>query len=120
MLPPVADHRRDGFERLFAGHIQLHAQVQIGSGQKNVQSWGCRRLQRFERRAHILFFRACQRRNRHVADFLCHHLHGFQVASRGDRETRFDHVHVQRRKLAGHPQLFVRIHRKARRLLAVT
>jgi len=39
MLPAVADHRPDGFERLLAAHLQLHAKVQIGGSPEKI----CRR-----------------------------------------------------------------------------
>ena len=49
----------------------------------------------------------------------CATAHRFQVAARGNREARFDHVHAQRRQLPRHADLLRGIHGKARRLLAV-
>jgi len=34
----MANHRRNRFKRLLAGHIELYAKVQIGGGEENVQA----------------------------------------------------------------------------------
>ena len=46
-------------------------------------------------------------------------LHRLEVARRGDREARLDHVDAQARELLGDLQLLLRVQRDARRLLAV-
>ena len=47
-------------------------------------------------------------------------LHGLEVARRGDRKARLDHVDAQPRELLGDLQLLLRVQRDAGRLLAVT
>jgi hypothetical protein len=47
-------------------------------------------------------------------------LHTLEVAGAGNGESGLQHVHAEIRQLLGHPQLLVDIHRKSRRLLAVT
>src|SRR6266436_4973802 len=120
VLTSMANHRSDGFKRLFAGHIELYAEMQIGGSEENVQTGGGRRLQGFHGRIHILFFGASERRNRHGADFLCDFLDRFEVSARRNRKSRFDHIHIQGRQLACQADLLLRVHREARRLLAVT
>ena len=46
-------------------------------------------------------------------------LDGLEVAGRGDREARLDHVHAQPRELLGDLHLLLPVERDARRLLAV-
>src|SRR5882757_79731 len=69
---------------------------------------------------YVFFSRARERRNRHVANFLRHFLDRFQVSSRRDRKTCFNHVHIQGGKLPRQANLLRRVHRETRRLLAVT
>src|SRR5260370_4806045 len=120
MLPAVSNHCADGFERLLAGHLQLYAKVQIGGGEKDMQAWCGRRFQSLNGGAYILFSGASERCNRHGTNFLRHFLNCFQVTTRRNRETGFNHVHVQGRKLTSHANLLVGVHRETRRLLAVT
>src|SRR5258707_10152255 len=120
MLTSIANHRPDGFQRLLPGHLQLHAKMQIRRRQKNMQSRRSRRFQSLNGGTYVFFSRARERRNRHVANFLRHFLDRFQVSSRRDRKTCFNHVHIQRRKRPRQANLLRRVHRETRRLLAVT
>ena len=120
VLAAMANHRGDGFERLLASHVQLYAKVQIGGGEKNVQSRGGGLFQCLDGRVHVLFFCASERRDGHGTDFLSDLLDRFEVAERRNREARFDHVYIQGRKLPCQANLLLGIHREARRLLAVT
>src|SRR6267143_487648 len=99
MLPAVANHRADGFERLLPGHVQLHTKVQIGGCEEDMEARRGRRFQSFYCGAYIFLLGACECRNRHRPNFLRYLLNRFQVAPRRNRETRFDHVNLQRRKL---------------------
>src|SRR5713101_8150238 len=85
-----------------------------------MQSRRSRRFQSLNGGTYVFFSRARERRNRHVANFLRHFLDRFQVSSRRDRKTCFNHVHIQGGKLPRQANLLRRVHRETRRLLAVT
>src|SRR5260370_637554 len=114
------DRRAGSLERLFAGHHQLYFQVEIRRRKKYVQPGCGRGLQSLDSRVYI--FPPCARegRYRHRAHFLRHFLHRFQVAARRNGEARFNHVHVQGRKVTRQANLLLGVHREARRLFAVT
>src|SRR6267143_2704084 len=97
MLPAVANHRTDGFERLLAGHVQLHTKVQIGGREKDMQAWCGRGFQSLNSGAYIFLLGTRECRNRHRPDFLRYFRNRFQVAMRRNRETRFNYVYLQRR-----------------------
>src|SRR6202521_2214364 len=120
MLPTVANHRADGFERLLPGHVQLHTKVQIGGREEDMQAWRGRRFQSLYSGAYIFLLGACECRDRNRSNFLRHFLNRFQVTPRRNRETRFDHVYLQRRKLPRQANLLRGVHREPRRLFAVT
>src|SRR5216684_8789640 len=61
VLASETDHRRDGFERLLARHVQLHAKVQVGCRKKNVQPWGGGGFKRLNGGRDVFLFRARQR-----------------------------------------------------------
>ena len=102
-----------------ARHVQLHAQMQIRSSQKNMQPGSSRGFQRLNRGIHIVFTRARQRRNRHGANFLRHFAHRFQIAARGDGKSSLNYVHAQRCQLVRHADFLRGIHGETRRLLAI-
>ena len=53
------DHRADGFQRLFASHVQFHLQVQIRGRQENVHARECAAcFERLHRSGHMSSFRA--------------------------------------------------------------
>src|SRR5258708_18268910 len=85
-----------------------------------MQSRRSRWFQSLNGGTYVFFSRARERRNRHVANFLRHFLDRFQVSSRRDRKTCFNHVHIQGGKLPRQANLLRRVHRETRRLLAVT
>src|SRR6202162_3835785 len=113
------DHRANGLKRLFARHVQLHAQMQIRSSQKNMQPGSGGRFERLNCGIHVVFTRARQRRDRHGANFLRHFAHCFQVAARGDGKSRLNHVHSQCCKLVCHTDFLRRVHGEPRRLLTI-
>ncbi len=120
MLPPVVNHRADSLKCLFAAHFQLYFQVEIRRRKEYVQpGCGCR-FQSLDSRVYIFLPCTRERRYGHGAHFLSHFLDRFQVASRRNGEARFNHVHVQGRKLARQANLLLGVHREARRLFAVT
>jgi len=80
MLPAVANHRADGFERLLPGHVQLHTKVQIGGCEEDMEARRGRRFQSFYCGAYIFLLGACECRNRHRPNFLRYLLNRFQVA----------------------------------------
>ena len=60
------------------------------------RSW----LEGFDGGVNIVLFCASQGRDGHVADFLSDGLHRFEVAARGDGESGFNHIHIQRPQAA--------------------
>jgi hypothetical protein len=93
--------------------------MQIRSGQEDMQARGCRGFQSLNSRSDVLFLGARQRRNRHIAHFLCHQANGVQISARSDGETRLDYVYTQSGKLSRHADFLRGIHGKAGRLLAI-
>jgi hypothetical protein len=81
VLPAVSNHRADGFEGLFARHVQFDLQVQVGGSEKDVQTGRSCRGQCFHSCIDVGFFGSRQSGDRHVADFSRHCLYRFQVAA---------------------------------------
>src|SRR5712692_9607681 len=120
MLATVAHHRADRPERVCAREAQLVVQVQVRSGEENVEARASRGLERLERGVNVLRLRPGERRDLARANLAGDGANRLQVAARCDREARFDHIHAELLELPRQAQLFRHVHREARRLLAVT
>ena len=84
-----------------------------------MQAGFCGRFEAAQRRIYILLARAGERRYSAMLDFGGYGARRFEIAGRGDRETRFEDVHAQLFDLPGELQLLLAVHRKTGRLLAV-
>ena len=120
VLPPEANHFRNLIESLLARHSQLVLEVQVGSGEKNMQAGFGGGFEAAQRRIHVLLGRAGEGCYTATFNFSGYGARRVQVAGRGDREARFENVNPQLLDLPGKLQLFLAIHRKAGRLLAVS
>ena len=67
VLPAEPHHFRDLFERLLARGAQFVFQVQVRSGEENVQAGFCGRLETAQRRFYVLLARAGQSRYAAIA-----------------------------------------------------
>ena len=99
---------------------QLVFQVQIRSGKEKMQAGFCGRFEAAQRRIYIFLARAGERRYAAMLDFGGYGARRFEIAGRGDRETRFENVHAEFFDLPGELQLLLPVHRETGRLLAVT
>jgi hypothetical protein len=85
-----------------------------------MQAGFCGRLETAQGGVYVVLFRAGERRYGAMLDFGGHGSRGFEVPGRGDREAGFDDVNAELLDLPRELKLFLAMHRKARRLLAVS
>ena len=115
----IGHHLAGAPDNLFAGHPQLVLQVDIRRSDKDVDARPGRVFDRLPGGIHITAHAARQAADRRAAHFTRYTAHRIQVAGRRRREAGLDNVHPQSGKLPGDFDLFARIQRCARRLLAV-
>src|SRR4030081_999019 len=94
-------------------------QVQIRSREDHVQTRMRRAFKAVQSHIDVTLARACQRRDRAIANFARHGADAFQITARSDREAGLNNVHAKRFKLPRHAYFFWRGHGKSGRLLAV-
>ena len=119
-VAPGALHRpARPLETLLASEPQLVLEVQVGGGDEHVHPAPRRRPQRLSGAVDVPVVAAGQSGNDRAAHRLGDGSHAAEVALRRTGEPRFDHVDAEPVELAGQPQLRLRGHGIARRLLPV-
>ena len=103
-------HLRDLVERFRARNPQLVLQMQVRSGQKNMQPGFGGGFQSTKRRIYIFLPRARQSGDAAIFDFACDGPNRFKVPRRGDREARLDDIHAKLFELTRQQQLLFPIH----------
>ena len=114
VLRRATHHLDSRLDDLRLVHLQLELTVDRTGGQEHVQPPPLGILERRPRTINVLNPTPSQAANRRaVAAGPRHHLHGFEVAGRGDREAGLDHVHTQLDQRIGHLKLLGRVHAAA-------
>src|SRR6204780_5216661 len=120
VLAAVKNNSKDIVEGFGARYAQLVLQMQIGSGEKNVQARLGGRFERAERSIHVILTGASQGGDAATSNFGGDGAHGIEVTRRSNGKASFEDVDTQRFQLARQLQLFRAMHGESRRLLAVT
>src|SRR6059036_103236 len=100
--------------------VQLVLQVNIACRQKCMNARMRGALQRLPAAIDIRGHGASQPGNRCAANLGSNSFHRLKVAFRGDRESRFDHIHLKAFKLPCHPQLLFDVHTEAGSLYSIS
>jgi hypothetical protein len=120
MLAAEPHHLCNLFESLLAIDPQLVFEVQIRRGEENMQAGLGGGFESSERGIYIFLAGAGERCYARVPDFSGYRACGIEVSRGRNGETRFDNICAEFLDLMGKPQLFLFIHGKARRLLAIS
>ena len=104
---------------LVAGHLQFVFQVDVGCGDKGVDSRFCRFPDCSPGLIDIALCSPGKGGNLHISNFFGNHLDGFKITWRGCRKPGFHHIHPQFFQLYGQTHLFRAVHAGAGRLLAI-
>src|SRR5205807_1998550 len=119
MLAREAHREPRLLEHLLGRHAQLLLHVKRAGGDERVDAPGLGVLQRLDATLDIPVIGATEAANDRVLDGLGDGTHRLEVAVRGGREARFDHIDAHALERARDAQLLLARHRGAGALLAV-
>ena len=100
-------------------HPQFELHVQRAGADEGVDAAAFRRLQCLRRAHDVAGGGTAQAADHRSFDRARDAVHAVKIADRGDRKPGFDHIDTKIGQRLRHPQLFIDVHRKARRLFAV-
>ena len=109
----------DRLVHLLGLHLQLVFHVQRAGCNEGVDAFALGRFERFRRAFDILPVGPRQPAYDRGGDGLGNLLHGLEIAVRRDGETGLDDIDAELVQHLGDAQLFLQVHGRARRLLAV-
>ena len=109
----------DRLQAVVPADPQLALQVQVGGGDEGVDAGALRRAERLAGPLDVGGVAAREGGDHRAPDLPRDQLHRVRVVVGRDREARLDDVGAQRLDLAREPDLLVRVHGEAGRLLAV-
>ena len=114
-----ADRLHRGVQHLIPRHSELVLQMNIGSGDENMDARILGLLHRLQRSIDIPLLRPRQAENPRPRHFLTNAHHRVKIALRRSREARLDDIDAQLFQLPGNNNFLFHGHARAGRLFAI-